>query len=103
MVEFKEDTANQTCVCNLSKLKQELTIRKAKDGFIFFEIASPKGKVAYELSGKYSSIASAKKAIQAYDNNLPLSPTIKREQFAQDRLKRKEKKTNAPVFEPEGN
>ena len=103
MVEFKEDTVNQTCVCKLSKLKQELTIRKSKDGFIFFEIASSKGKVAYELSGKYSSVASAKKAIQAYDTNLPLSPTIKREQFAQDRLKRKEKKTNAPVFEPKGN
>tara|TARA_R110000823_G_scaffold33151_2_gene92987 strand:+ start:856 stop:1167 length:312 start_codon:yes stop_codon:yes gene_type:complete len=103
MVEFEENTVDQTCVCKLSKLKQELIIRKSKDGFIFFEIASPKGRVAYELSGKYSSVASAKKAIQVYDNNIPLSPTIKREQFAQDLLKRKEKKTNAPVFEPKGN
>ena len=47
MVEFKEDTVNQTCVCKLSKLKQELTIRKSKDGFIFFEIASSKGKVEF--------------------------------------------------------
>ena len=103
MVEFIEDTVNQRCVCKTDKLATDIIIEKANDGFIFFEIASSKGKVAYELSGKYSSVASAKKAIQAYDTNLPLSPTIKREQFAQDRLKRKEKKTNAPVFEPEGN
>ena len=103
MVEFEENTVDQTCVCKLSKLKQELIIRKSKDGFIFFEIASPKGRVAYELSGKYSSVASAKKAVQAYENNIAVSPTLKREQFAQDRIKRKEKKNNVPVFEPEGN
>jgi|TARA_R110000772_G_scaffold83346_1_gene176361 hypothetical protein len=103
MVDFEEDTVNQTCVCKLSKLKEQLVIRKARDGFIFFEVTSAKGKVAYELSGRYSSIITAKKAVQAYENNIAVSPTLKREQFAQDRIKRKEKKNNVPVFEPEGN
>ena len=104
MVVFEEDTVNQVCVCKLDKLKEPLTIRKSKDGFIFFEIVTSKGKLASELSGKFSSIPAAKKAVEAYDRNKVYdSKAVRSEKFTEERLKRKEKEKNAPVFEPEGN
>ena len=104
MVVFEEDTVNQVCVCTLDKLKEPLTIRKARDGFIFFEIVTAKGKLASELSGKFSSIPAAKKAIEAYDREKAyVSKAVRSEKFIEERLKRKEKENNAPVFEPESN
>lgn len=104
MVVFEEDTVNQVCVCKLDKLKEPLTIRKSKDGFIFFEIVTSKGKLASELSGKFSSIPAAKKAVEAYDREKAyVSKAVRSEKFSEERLKRKEKEKNAPVFEPEGN
>lgn len=104
MVVFEEDTVKQVCVCTLEKLKEPLTIRKSRDGFIFFEIVTAKGKLAEELSGKFSSIPAAKKAIEAYDRNkVYVSSAVRSEKFIEERLKRKEKENNATVFEPESN
>lgn len=90
MVEFIEDTVNQTCACRSDKLVTDILIEKANDGFVFFEFKVTKGSVPKELSGKYSSINKAKEAVTAYLNQKSESVAAKRAYFAKSLEERKE-------------
>lgn len=90
MVEFIEDTVNQTCICRSDKLVTDILIEKANDGFVFFEFRVTKGSVPKELSGKYSSINKAKEAVTAYLNQKSESVAVKRAYFAKSLEERKE-------------
>lgn len=89
MLEFIEDTVNQRCVCKSDKLVTEVLIEKAKDGFIFFEINFSQGVKPHELSGKYSSMKEAKKAVTRYLANKKESKAARRENFAKELEERK--------------
>jgi hypothetical protein len=89
MVEFIEDTVNQRCVCKSDKLVSDIIIEKSQDGFIFFEVKFEKGQVPAELSGKYSSIRSAMKAVEGYLLKKKESVAARRENFAKEREERK--------------
>ena len=90
MVEFIEDTVNQTCICKSDKLVTDILIEKSNDGFVFFEFRVTKGSVPKELSGKYSSINKAKEAVTAYLNQKSESVAAKRAYFAKSLEERKE-------------
>jgi hypothetical protein len=89
MVDFFHDTENQRCVCKTDKLKSEITIEKELGGYRFFIITFSSGKVPAELSGRYSSIPEAQKAVEQYLRNKSKSSTIKRDEYAEDFMKRK--------------
>ena len=91
MLEFIEDTVNQRCICKSDKLVTEVVIEKSKDGFIFFEINFSQGIKPNELSGKYSSMREAKKAVTKYLANKKESKAARRENFAKERKERKVK------------
>ncbi len=90
MVEFVEDTVNQTCICKSDKLVTDILIEKSNDGFVFFEFRVTKGSVPKELSGKYSSMSRAKEAVTAYLNRKSDSVAAKNAYFAKRSEERKE-------------
>ena len=59
-----------------------------------------KRKVPGDLSGKYTSLDNAKKAIQVYLNNITPSKAVRREAFGKDYEERK--KRNATESNAEG-
>lgn len=89
MVQFLEDKPNQRCVCTTDKLNTDIIIQKANDGFIFFEIKFEKGKEPGELQGKYSSILTAKKAVESYLKDKKETKTVRRDNFSKAREERK--------------
>lgn len=100
MLEFIEDTVNQRCICKSDKLVTDVIIEKSNDGFIFFEINFSKGVRPDQLSGKYSSIKEAKKALVKYLGNKKESKAARRENFAKEREERKVK--NGSTAKAEG-
>jgi len=91
-VEFDINYDNKTlkAVCP-EKLSTPIHVRKSPDGFIFFEVHVEKGKVPGDLSGKYTSLDNAKKAIQVYLNNITPSKAVRREAFGKDYEERKKR------------
>lgn len=89
MVEFIEDTANQRCVCKSDKFVSDIIIQKQMGGYIFFEITITKGQIPVELSGKYSSLKEAKKAVAKYLRNKKDTVAARRKKFGEDFEKRK--------------
>lgn len=92
MVEFIEDTANQHCICKTDKLKCNIIIEKEIGGFRFFIIKVDAGQVPKELSGRYSSMPEAKKAVGNYLRNKKESKTVRRDNFAKKFDERKKVK-----------
>jgi len=87
-INYDSKTLKATCP---KKLVTPIHVRKSLDGFIFFEVHVEKGKVPGELSGKYTSLDSAKKAIQVYLNGITPSKTVRREAFGKDYEERKKR------------
>jgi rRNA processing protein Krr1/Pno1 len=87
-INYDSKTLKATCP---EKLTTPIHVRKSLDGFIFFEVHVEKGKVPGELSGKYTSLDSAKKAIQVYLNGITPSKTVRREAFGKDYEERKKR------------
>lgn len=98
MLDFTEDTVNQTCVAKSEKLVTEVTISKEISPFSFFVINFKNGKVPKELNGRYTSINAAKKALESYLRNKPKSRTVQRNEYADMR----EKERNAAKSRSEG-
>lgn len=88
-VKFQEDWSNLTCICTSDKMSNTAKIDRIKDGFGFFQITFEKGKVPDQLSGRYSTLASAKKAFIAYEAGRGESEAVKRKYFVEEREKRK--------------
>lgn len=100
-VEFEIDYDNKTLKASCpEKLSTPIHVKKSPDGFIFFEVHVEKGKVPGDLSGKYTSLDNAKKAIQVYLNNIIPSKAVRREAFGKDYEERK--KRNATESNAEG-
>lgn len=91
MVEFEEYPDKKYCICRSDKMKTNLTIRKDRSGFIFYEIVTEKGPIPEELSGKYSSMEKAKLAVTQFISNRKETQAAKSEFLAQEREKRKAK------------
>lgn len=89
MVEFIEDTANQHCVCKSDKFVNDLIIEKAKDGYIFFKIRFAKGETPAQLSGNYTSLKAAKKAVERFVRNAKESKAARTAYFKEKREERK--------------
>jgi len=87
-INYDSKTLKATCP---EKLTTTIHVRKSLDGFIFFEVHVEKGKVPGDLSGKYTSLDSAKKAIQVYLNGITPSKTVRREAFGKDYEERKKR------------
>lgn len=89
MLEFVEDTVNQSCVCKSDKYMSEIYIKKSVGGNIFFEITLEKGATPQELSGKYSSIRKAQQAIELYLRTKKQTRATRTEYFNKQREERK--------------
>jgi len=89
MLEFVEDTVNQTCVCKSDKYVSEIYIKKSVGGNIFFEITLEKGVTPQELSGKYSSIRKAQEALELHLRNKKITRATRTEYFNKQREERK--------------
>jgi len=100
MVEFTEDTVNQRCVCKTDKFVESIIIKKARDGFIFFDIAFENGQTPNALKGKYTSMRSAQKAVSNYVANAKESKASRTRYFNEQREKRKQR--NAATDQPKG-
>lgn len=100
MLEFIEDTVNQRCVCKSDKFVENIIIKKARDGFIFFEIAFENGQTPASLKGKYTSMKSAMKAVSVYVANAKQSRASRTQYFNEERDKRKQR--NAATDQPKG-
>lgn len=100
MVEFFHDTDNQRCECKTDKLTTTVHIEKELGGYRFFVIRFEKGTVPAELSGRYSSMQSAQKAVEKYLRNKKQSISARRKSFGEDYEKRK-KVRDAAKSEPE--
>ena len=87
-INYDSKTLKATCP---EKLTTPIHVRKSLDGFIFFEVHVEKGKVPGDLSGKYTSLDSAKKAIQVYLNGITPSKTVRREACGKDYEERKKR------------
>ena len=96
-VEFEIDYDNKTLKATCpEKLSTPIHVKKSPDGFIFFEVHVEKGKVPGDLSGKYTSLDNAKKAIQVYLNNITPSKAVRREAFGKDYEERKKRNATEP-------
>lgn len=98
MIEYELNTENRSCVCTSEKLKTKVFIEKSVGGNIFFHIRYEKGKVPEKLSGKYTSIREAQKALEHYLRTMPKSRTVLRDEYADQR----EKERNAAKSKSEG-
>jgi hypothetical protein len=97
-VKFEEDWRNMVCVCSSDKMSVAARIDRIKDGYGFFQITFEKGQVPEQLSGRYSTLAAAKKAFISYEANRKESEGKKREYFREQR----ELKKNAAAETREG-
>lgn len=91
-VEFNIDYDKKTltAIC-LDKLSTPIHVKKSPGGYKFFEVHVEKGKVPKELSGKYSSLDKAKRAIEIYLNKITPSKAVRREAFGKDYEERKKR------------
>ena len=95
MVEFFHDTENQRCECKTDKLTTKVHIEKELGGYRFFVIRFEKGAIPAELSGRYSSMAEAQKAVEKYLRNKKQSVAARRKTFGDDFEKRKKVRDGA--------
>ena len=91
MIEFIDDRFEQKSVCKSDKMTTDIIIQKAQDGFIFFEIKFERGSVPSELSGRYSNIRNAKKAVTKYLAKKKETKAARRENFNAEREERKKR------------
>lgn len=94
-INYDMKTAKVSCP---EKTKAEYTIRTAPGGFIFYEIAVNTNRLPQELSGRYSSLDVAVKAVTKYIENMPKTQAVVREVKAAKREERK----NAAADHTEG-
>ena len=98
MIEYEHDTVNQVCVCRTDKMITEIYIEKCKGGNILFEFRFEKGNVPHDLSGKYTTVQTAQRALEKYLSNKPMSKHKRVKEYV-DTI---EKERNAAKLESEG-
>jgi len=89
MVEFEENYREQTCACTLDRQSSKLLIEKEPGGHIFFRVKTEKGILPQQLSGRYTSMAKAKEAIELFDLSTKQTSSARRTMLRAEReLKR---------------
>jgi len=79
-VEFEVDYNKKLSIAKCpSKTKTIYTVSPAPGGFIFYHITTNSGPVAYELSGRYTSLDKANEAIRYYVTNMKKSIGARRD------------------------
>ena len=79
-VEFEVDYNKKLSIAKCpSKTKTIYTVSPAPGGFIFYHITTSSGPVAYELSGRYTSLDKANEAIRYYVTNMKKSIGARRD------------------------
>ena len=89
MIEYQDNREKQLCVCTTEKLKNKVFIEKEPGGNIFFKFRFEVGVLPKVLSGRYTSMKKAKEALEKYLRNKSKSKSIKRDEYAEDFMKRK--------------
>lgn len=92
--ELSEDGRKATVTCP-SKTKSVYTISKDLSGFIFYDVVVDKGKMPDALSGKFSSIAKAKRAIEIYLGGTKESLAVRRDKIGARVMKEMEDESKA--------
>lgn len=87
-VKFEEFPEKLLCIAQSDKRTDGWKIKKAANGFAFFDIEPERGHLADELKGMYTSIEAAKKAIEQHERNLRLSQATKNHILQEEREKR---------------
>lgn len=94
-VNYEKKTALVSCP---TKSKSSFKIKTAPGGFIFYEVSATTGKVPEELSGRFSGLDVAVKAVTKHYELMPKSKAVK---LANNR-KRAEEHRNATAGHTEG-
>jgi len=87
-INYDKKTATVT---DPTKIKSNFIITTAPGGYIFYQVNVDKGSVPEELSGKYSGLDVAVKAVSKYLENKAPSVSVKRDKKAADRKAHEEK------------
>ena len=87
-VEFKEYPEKLLCIAQSNKRADCWKIKKANNGFAFFDIEQERGNLAEELKGMFTSIEAAKQAIVNYERGLKESQAAKNLILQEEREKR---------------
>jgi hypothetical protein len=72
------------------KFASTYTVRPTRDGFVFYEISISSGKLAPELSGKYSTTGKAIECFERWEQRQTKTPAKKRANNAAASKKQKE-------------
>jgi predicted aldo/keto reductase-like oxidoreductase len=97
-ISYEKKTSIVTCP---SKTKAVFTVSPAPGGYIFYQITANVGAVADELSGKFTSIDNANKAIAAYLAGMKQSVGARRDEI-HTRLEKQKVQKNAAKNDSEG-
>ena len=89
--DFNKKISKATCP---EKSKAVLTVSPSPGGFIFYSISADVGNVAEELSGRFTSIEKAHKAIESYYNKLRQTRGAQVKEV-EDRIQKRKAEENA--------
>jgi hypothetical protein len=89
--DYNKKISKATCP---EKSKSVLTVSPAPGGFIFYSISADSGPVAAELSGRFTSIENAHKAIESYYNKMKQTRGSQEKEVV-DRIKKRKAEENA--------
>lgn len=88
-VKFQEYPEKLLCIAQSDKKADGWKIKKARNGFAFFDIEPERGGVLPdELKGMYTSIEAAKNAIIVFENTMKMTQAVKNEFLQAEREKR---------------
>lgn len=97
-VKFEEFPEKLLCIAQSDKRTDGWKIKKAANGFAFFDIEPERGHLADELKGMYTSIEAAKTAIIQYERGLRLSQATKNHILQEEREKRHAAKSRSEAL-----
>jgi len=94
-VKFETDYNKKISIATCpEKSKSVLTVSPSPGGFIFYSISANSGPVAAELSGRFTSIENAHKAIESYYNKMKQTRGSQEKEIV-DRIKKRKAEENA--------
>lgn len=92
-VEFIPDRANddkpRVLIWDEEKFNHKFEVKPAIGGWVFYVVGVTDGPVPQKLSGKYSRMSYAVKAVEDYINDAKPTKSVKRDQWNKAREKRK--------------
>jgi hypothetical protein len=93
MLNVEEFSDKQMAICTTEKRVEPLVIEKDMSGFVFFKITSTKSTVPEELTGRYTSMQKAIRAVRDWERAAGSTVAAKRKQYSEIRKSTKELKS----------